>query len=85
MSKKKGNVVGRLAAGILLCLLAVTITTGVRRARAFGKSAAAPAAPVAAATPAAPASVLQGGRWSSLIQMKDVPVHLSLLPDGRLL
>ena len=34
---------------------------------------------------ALPANVLQGGSWSSIIQTTDVPVHMSLLPDGQLL
>ena len=85
MSQKKSCGVRWLIFGTsaLLSLLAAFSVSGVRRAGAAGGAVAALMAPPAAPLPS---GVLQGGSWSSVIQTTDVPpVHISLLPDGRLL
>ena len=83
MSPRKGNAIRWLlfSTFVLLCLSALTIS-GVRHAGAVGKAVPVTSAPVQSALPS---GVLQGGSWSSIIQTADVPVHMSLLPDGRLL
>jgi galactose oxidase len=79
MSLRKHHGVRRLIFGAfaLLCLLAVLATSGVRRAVAVGKAGARVQSQIL--------SVADGGSWSGLVPTQDVPVHISLLPDGRLL
>src|SRR6185503_18934654 len=62
--------------GLLVSASVVSLTV---RTKATSNSART-VAPVAL-----PANVLQAGSWSSIIQTTDVPVHMSLLPDGQLL
>lgn len=77
MSLKKSHGVRWLIFGALtlLCLLTALAASGVRRAVAVGKTSA----------QVQSLSVADGGSWSGLLPTQDVPVHLSLLPDGRLL
>ena len=72
---------------ILLFIISLSVVAllcvprSVRRAEA---SAGAPTSPAAAAA-AQMKSPAEGGSWEPLQATRDVPVHLSLLPDGRLL
>jgi hypothetical protein len=63
-------------------ILLMASVIAVKRARAVNP----PAATVAVAQGQLGADVLTKGNWSGgLIAMKDVPIHISVLPDGRLL
>ena len=79
MSLKKSRGVRWLIFGalVLLCLLTVIATSRGRRAVAAGRAGAGPQSQTL--------SVADGGSWSGLVPTQDLPVHISLLPDGRLL
>src|ERR1044072_3596177 len=72
-----------LAIFFLFSLAFVFYIPNARTAHAFGgqnpKTTGADQSAVSASTPNV------GGAWSPLLTTKDVPVHISLLPDGRIL
>src|ERR1700749_3828361 len=86
MTKIESRVVRRLRAVVALSILVSLLAMDARHAAAVKLSPAPQSGTEVPNAPAAlPSGVIQGASWSSVIQMKDVPVHLSLLPDGRLL
>lgn len=72
-----------LAILFLLLLTFIAYIPGGLPASASGENKVKPATATKAQSQAL--TVADGGAWSALIQTTNVPVHISLLPDGRLL
>jgi len=69
---------------LVSCLMLLSVSRAVRQGEA--KDVATPAVKsVAAASATMQADPSIFGSWSGVIPMRDVPVHISALPDGRLL